>query len=57
MTVADLPSDYQDDEDSEPPRPCRRCGGSGVDPAYNRRFTTGGHDERQCRDCGGSGLR
>jgi DnaJ-class molecular chaperone len=38
-------------------RPCRRCGGNGIDPDYRRRYTTGGHDERPCRDCGGTGER
>lgn len=39
------------------PRPCRRCSGTGVDPDYSRRYTTGGHDERICRDCNGTGER
>jgi DnaJ-class molecular chaperone len=41
----------------EAPRPCRRCSGTGIDPGYHRRFTSGGHDERPCRDCGGTGER
>jgi hypothetical protein len=47
----------EDDESSPDPRQCRRCKGSGVDPEYHRRFTSGGHDERPCRECGGTGER
>jgi hypothetical protein len=31
--------------------------GTGVDPEYSRRYTTGGHHERMCRDCNGTGER
>jgi hypothetical protein len=45
------------EEDTSQIHPCRRCRGSGIDPEYHRRFTTGGHDERPCRECGGTGER
>ena len=46
----------REDADAQAP-PCRRCHGTGVDPRYHRRFTTGGHDERTCRGCAGTGER
>ena len=34
-------------------RRCPVCKGSGIDPTLNRRYTTGGHDDRSCRECHG----
>jgi hypothetical protein len=52
-----MTDDRDKPEGDDPVRPCGRCAGSGVDPAYHRRFTSGGHDERPCSECGGTGER